>query len=191
MPIDFCGLHHSGFLRSAKHFTKMTGQGTVRGGYGTWLAATTGASNFKNNAMRLTKTIFLLRVGLDVAGLCALLSAALSIAAYFWFAQDALKALFLHAFFPAFTGGVIAFGVARTLELLGLAYGSSSEASEQKSVEIQNPRQAQDTAAEVSNSEASGRSVVTRMLAPRAFVSKASDSDTPDGGPRAAGGGHA
>ena len=148
------------------------------------------AHSIKKNAMRLTKTLVVLRIGLDVVGLCSLFSAALSIAAYFWFGPDVLKALFLHAFFPAFTGGVIAFGAARALELLGLAYGSSAGANVEHGVETQMLRRSEDSAANESNSEGSGRSVVTRMLAPRAFVSKASDTDTPDGGPRAAGGGH-
>jgi len=148
--------------------------------------------DFKNNLMRLTKTIRLLRIGLDVLGLCALFSAALSIAAYFWFGQDALKALFLHAFFPAFTGGVIAFAVARIVEFLGLAYDSPAQARGEEHAETQTSQRAADAPTTVSNSAASGGSVVTRMLAPRAFVSKPSDTDTtPDGGPRAAGGGQA
>lgn len=141
--------------------------------------------------MRIRKTIRVLRIALDAAGLCAILGAALAIAAFYWFGDDGLKARFLHAFFPIFTSGVVCFGAARTIELLGMVYApepeQNSAAADTQSAG--SPKKMGQDEGDPESARADG-SVVTRMLARRAFVTKSSDPDSAGGGPRAAGGGH-
>lgn len=141
--------------------------------------------------MQQTKTVRLLRIALDIVGLCALLSAALAIAGNYWFGSDLIKGLLLRAFFGAFIGGVIAFAAARGIELLGLAWGSSHESDTGADAQAGISPKASAGSEPLSEPGEAGRSVVTRMLAPRAFVAKPSDPDESGGGPRAAGGGHA
>lgn len=141
--------------------------------------------------MRLRKTIGVLRIAFDAAGLCAIVGAAVAIVAFYWIGDDGLKARFLHAFFPVFTAGVACFGVARAIELLGMVYApepeqDSAAMGEQSAGSSTKGRQGEGT----SEAGKADGSIVTRMLARRAFVNKSSDPDSAGGGPRAAGGGH-
>lgn len=66
--------------------------------------------------------------GLDTFAGCAMATAAVAIAVFYAHSDDSLQPELLRAFYGAFTAGVLCFGAARILELLGLAYSHARKA---------------------------------------------------------------